>query len=528
MKNNISTITTKYQPLYEYLFHCGKETLKLTFEEIEKILGFSLPLSAKKYRSIWANNDHNPLPNSWLSAGYETHSVDMKREIVPFRKITLTVQPDKPNERKKTTFLSVSNEGNVILLNKPFLGDWLDKQGNIGHEIIDFLQTDNGDYYVYNNPWGACPDNIWIDGTTNVKPCLQRLKKEKYVAKYMLLTSEEHENDFEILYVIELEEKLHRFHTTKSSDKTIFRNDQEKIKKLIRERNIIYNKKYLYAIYPDDDSLFLTFKGKAIYKAIEPIPVKGLTYNFQRNKGYVYDDKFPDDYKLLEDLIKNSLKNGILTPFAPRNVNKQQIGKLNANNTFLNLIGLQDNEQVFTNILHSLLEQSDLFKWFCNKFKGNKSFDDKEKFNIFRETKIVNGRMDICAESETQRIVIENKVYSSLNGIKPADNKTQLSTYYEWAKQKSSDALCFLIAPNFRISEIKREITKLDPAMVKVYCIRSYGEVADFFEEMYNTNKIPTSYIYYSLLPQIINAFKNLSYSTKEDLYARMFLDATK
>lgn len=40
--------------------------------------------------------------------------------------------------------------------------------------------------------------------------------------------------------------------------------------------------------------------------------------------------------------------------------------------------------------------------------------------------------MDVCAESRSQRVIIENKVYSGLNGVRPADNTTQLSTYYSW------------------------------------------------------------------------------------------------
>ena len=122
--------------------------------------------------------------------------------------------------------------GNVILLNKLFLGGWLDKQGNIGHEIIDFLFTDNGEHYVYNNPLGVCPKDIWIDGTK-----FPRSKEEKYLGKYMVLTSEKRGKDFDILYVIELAEKLHRFSAPK--DKTKLRNIQKKIQQdIIEKRNI--------------------------------------------------------------------------------------------------------------------------------------------------------------------------------------------------------------------------------------------------------------------------------------------------
>ena len=138
--------------------------------------------------------------------------------------------------------------GNVILLNKLFLGGWLDKQGNIGHEIIDFLLTDKGEHYVYNNPLGVCPKDIWIDGTK-----FPRSKEEKYLGKYMVLTSEKRGKEFDILYVIELAEKLHGFSAPKN--KTKLRDIQKKIQQdIIKNRDIKYNGKYLYDIYKNDDS----------------------------------------------------------------------------------------------------------------------------------------------------------------------------------------------------------------------------------------------------------------------------------
>lgn len=422
---------------------------------------------------------------------------------------------------------------NVILLNKPFLGGWLDAKGNIGHEIIDFLQTDGDQYYVYNNPWGVCPDNIWVNGTTG----LQRNSKEQYIGKYLVLTSEERGNEFDILYVIELSEKLHRYH--KSRDKKQFLDNQNQIKQLIRKKNILYNGKYLDQIYQNDDSLFLTFKGAKIYKAINPITVTGLTYNFQRNKGYIYDDKYPEDYNKVLGLIESAIHNGssveqeqnsnlaILQEITPKSVNPDQIGQLYANNTFINLIQQEDNEQIFTNILFSVLEQDNLLNRFCDRFKGNKVFNSTESFEVFRETKVVDGRMDVCAESINQRIIIENKINSGLNGIRPADNTSQLTIYYNWGMEKPTKPLCFVVAPNYRRSEIVREIRGKDPNMENIYQLITYGDIACFIENEIDNGSIPQSYAYYSLLPQIVNAFKNLSYSTKEDLYAKMFLSAS-
>ena len=58
-----------------------------------------------------------------------------------------------------------NEDDQVVILNKIFLGDWLNGDGNIGHEIIDFLLTDFNEHYIYNNPWGHCPNNIRVNGT---------------------------------------------------------------------------------------------------------------------------------------------------------------------------------------------------------------------------------------------------------------------------------------------------------------------------------------------------------------------------
>ena len=235
----------------------------------------------------------------------------------------------------------------VVILNKPFLGNWLDNPENIGHEIIDFLSTDNGELYIYNNPYGQCPDNIWVgetDRTTNLK----KRKSEKYYAKYLILCSGEHNNSFDILYIIELQEKLHREHTTKHNknipedEKLQLKSRQEKIKKIIDKNNIVYNGKKLYEIYKNDNSLYVTFKASKIYKAINPIPVNDLKdYKFQRNKGYLYSDNekgnLRDDFKTINDIITNAIsslgsENSLLEEFIPSSVSKKSINTENAKN----------------------------------------------------------------------------------------------------------------------------------------------------------------------------------------------------
>ena len=412
----------------------------------------------------------------------------------------------------------------VILLNKPFLGNWLDNAGNIGHEIIDFLRTDKGELYIYNNPYGKCPNyKIGVNDST-----------KKYNAKYLVLTSKENAKDksFEILYVVELEELLHRqnsiIHKDKKKqneqDRENLRERQKIVRNIIDERKIAYNGKNLYEIWKNDDTLYVTFKASKIYRAVNPISVKMSEYNFQRNKGCLYEDSKDFDHlkKIIEDGIKDDK---ILAEFQPRQIDKGTIETLNAENTFIDLIMQENNEQIFTNLLFSILGDGGLFNLFCEKFKGINHFQSDDKFKIFRENSIVQGRMDICAESDRQKIIIENKINSGLNGLKPKDNESQLSTYYNWAKEdKSIKPLCFVVVPDSRKTELSNEIRIKDPKMKTIYTIVTYKQISEFLEA--NKDKIK-NYQYEKYIDDIVLAFSNLSKLTKEDLYARMFVEET-
>lgn len=75
---------TKYTPLQDFLAHQVKTEVRLGFDEIEKILGASLPRSAYEHQAWWANNpDGHSHCRSWNNAGWRTGSLNlMGRSIV--------------------------------------------------------------------------------------------------------------------------------------------------------------------------------------------------------------------------------------------------------------------------------------------------------------------------------------------------------------------------------------------------------------------------------------------------------------
>lgn len=76
----------KYKRLTRYLEALQSSEARLHFREIEQILGDSLPSSARSYAAWWANDSSgSPKSNAWLSAGFATADLDLRREAVTFR-----------------------------------------------------------------------------------------------------------------------------------------------------------------------------------------------------------------------------------------------------------------------------------------------------------------------------------------------------------------------------------------------------------------------------------------------------------
>ena len=87
---------SKYQPLGKYLSQQDRSLIPMTFREIERILGKTLPPS-KAHRAWWSNNSaNNVMTRQWLNAGYETVSVDIAAEKLVFRRVDGNPDAVKP------------------------------------------------------------------------------------------------------------------------------------------------------------------------------------------------------------------------------------------------------------------------------------------------------------------------------------------------------------------------------------------------------------------------------------------------
>ncbi len=88
----------KYNKLECYLAQSELSTLKLTFSQIEGILGFVLPESAYKYQALWSNSKSHPIALAWLNAGYLSEQVNLVAETVVFKKLDLKPKTNVENK----------------------------------------------------------------------------------------------------------------------------------------------------------------------------------------------------------------------------------------------------------------------------------------------------------------------------------------------------------------------------------------------------------------------------------------------
>ncbi len=96
---------SKYGALRSHLEGLGTEQWRASFEEIEKVLGFRLPPSARDHPAWWANETEPQQPQklAWLRAGWRTANLNLTGETIEFVRVRerkampATVQAERPD-----------------------------------------------------------------------------------------------------------------------------------------------------------------------------------------------------------------------------------------------------------------------------------------------------------------------------------------------------------------------------------------------------------------------------------------------
>ena len=77
---------SKYAPLSDFLAAQPAPLVKLSFAQIERVVGAPLPASARRHCAWWANEriGTHSHARAWLDAGYKTRHLDVNGATVEF------------------------------------------------------------------------------------------------------------------------------------------------------------------------------------------------------------------------------------------------------------------------------------------------------------------------------------------------------------------------------------------------------------------------------------------------------------
>jgi hypothetical protein len=78
-------MVSKYDALGTYLRRHTGDRVPMTFAEVERVTGVTLPAKSQHSRAWWSNNPgNNVMTKVWLDAGFATREVDLKAHTVVF------------------------------------------------------------------------------------------------------------------------------------------------------------------------------------------------------------------------------------------------------------------------------------------------------------------------------------------------------------------------------------------------------------------------------------------------------------
>jgi hypothetical protein len=106
---------SKYDPLTRHLKAEKSPRIGMAFDEIEAVLGFPLPKSARKHRPWWSNRAEGGHVQAlaWVNAGYQATEVDIAQERLLF--VRLNARADEKDGTASDHPLWGAMKGTVTL-----------------------------------------------------------------------------------------------------------------------------------------------------------------------------------------------------------------------------------------------------------------------------------------------------------------------------------------------------------------------------------------------------------------------------
>ena len=408
---------------------------------------------------------------------------------------------------------------------------------NLGHEVINFFQADNGIHYLYLNATGNFA------------------KEHKNKIGHMLFVKYYDKGIVEVIGMATgLEDvpganmPLKRDKKFKEVDENIWKHQID----FINNEEVCYGGKSILDIFSgaEQQSIFITYKAEKVYRIksshrificfssvnsdanlpIEGIVIKLSEINQAKTslKQYIKSDS-EKDYEALKKLIDDE--------YLWESVGKVDLNQYKASLQMISLFDIcqiKNNENCFSNALAYFMMQPQYYELWVEFFKNfiiDEEFEINlnEDFSIEREasakiedtnwdhnTKPSGGRIDLLIRDGKNIIVIENKIKSDINSIaKDKFDCNQLDryvNYIEWLKSENEQGHFILLTPNYNVPTLKEE-------MRKIYKIVTYGKVYDFLSKYKHKFENDSNFVAF------FNAIKRHTFETENEYYFQEMME---
>lgn len=422
-----------------------------------------------------------------------------------------------------------------------YVGDYLST--NLGHEVINMFQADNGNHYLYLNAYGNFG------------------KSHFGQIGYMLLVKYHAEGMFEVIGKAEgLMDVEGADATLKQDYKAVNPSISKAQTEYIEKENITYGGVPVRKIFNDAEqqNIFITYKAARLFKPNRKIFIgygveadvvlTGYKQAKTSLKTYIYPEgtfagdqkreKIEEkklDYKKLYDLIEQDN----LWIESKECINDDLLKIKSREVSIFDICQIQNDENRFSYALAYFMTQPQYKKLWQNFFKQYR-VELGDNYTVTREesakiedkewdhtTKSSGGRIDLLIRDDKNIIVIENKIKSDINSIDGDNEGEQLGRYYNyvsWSTQKNKpdegkNPHFMILTPNYNPPHIKSK------DMEKIYQVITYGDLYTyldgkdevksdlnfkaFFEAMHrHTHENVNDYLYYDMLEKFVRRIK--------------------
>lgn len=433
-----------------------------------------------------------------------------------------------------------------IIINRMYAGDYL--SSNLGHEIINLFQADNGNHYLYLNSYG------------NYNKSLEGLD-------IMLMVKAHSSDTFEVIGManglLAVPGSTMTLHRDSPMADIICKAQRDYIAS--EPGGVTYGGVSILDIFNDAEqqNIFITFKAEKVLVSSDcriflqydkngrnrnenkEVIVALRSHNMPRTslKSYIYPENTFDgeqisDYtNILTNIVENA---GLWTD----KINwKPLAGELNSNRriSLFDICKMRDDENRISNALAYFMTCEQYRPLWINFFaKYGLRLD--EDYTVGREisAKITDneidhskypsgGRIDLLIEDSRNFVVIENKIKSDINNVQSdKEGANQLHRYINYTQYRvartGQTPHLFILAPNYHIPT-------LDIETEKIYRLITYRDICRYLEEPSNMAKVeydwnfmalydvmkwhtfdtPNEYLYYEMQEKFEQRLKSAS-----------------